>query len=109
MGVQQGYPLGPFLFCFTVHSLVPQLKSSLKLLFLDDIPVGGSLDDVVRYIEEKGAELGLFLNWDKSEAVCRDHATLGALLVDIPGLSVTDPAHVSLLGSPVDEVMRLMV
>ena len=47
------------------------------------------------------ADLGLLLNRSKSEVICKDHTTLGSLLVQIPGLCVVDPDLATLLGSPI--------
>lgn len=46
-GVQQGGPLGPLLFCLTIHSMVQQLHNELNLFYLDDGTLGGSLDVVL--------------------------------------------------------------
>ena len=46
-------------------------------------------------------DFGLQLNNGKSEVICKNNATLGSILVLIPGLHVTDPAHASLLGAPI--------
>ena len=42
-GVQQGYPLGPLHFCLAIHRIQVRLSSELKLLYLDDVTLGGSL------------------------------------------------------------------
>ena len=46
-GVQQGDPLGPLLFCLTLHPLLSQLQSELKIFYLDDGTVGGSTESVL--------------------------------------------------------------
>ena len=48
-----------------------------------------------------GRELGLQLNRDKSEVICDDSTTKSAMLRAVPGLSVTDRDHATLLGSPI--------
>ena len=40
-GVQQGDPLGPLLFCLTIHSIVSQLRSELQIFYMDDGTLGG--------------------------------------------------------------------
>ena len=47
-GVQQGDPLGPFLFCLTIHYLTLQLRSEFCVFYLDDGTVGGSMEDVLQ-------------------------------------------------------------
>ena len=46
-------------------------------------------------------ELGLQLNRDKSEVFCDDSSTRSAMLRVVPGLSVTERDHATLLGSPI--------
>ena len=43
-GVQQGDPLGPLLFCLTIHQLCSRMKSELSL---DDGTLGGKVEDVL--------------------------------------------------------------
>jgi hypothetical protein len=40
-GVQQGDPLGPLLFCLTVHGLLSTMRSEVVLGYLDDVSLGG--------------------------------------------------------------------
>ena len=103
-GVQQGDPLGPLLFCLTINPIVPELNSEFRLLYLDDATLGGSLDDIVhdfKRISKFAANLGLHPIRSKSEVICKDHSTLEALLIEIPGLSVVHPDFATLLGSPI--------
>ena len=46
-GLQQGDPLGPLLFCLSLYQLHSQMKSEFHVLYLDDVTLGGNLDDVV--------------------------------------------------------------
>ena len=103
-GVQQGDPLGPLLFCLAVHDLVQQLQSEFNIFFLDDGTLGGSLEGVLEdfsTVERMAGELGLQLNRDKSEVICDDSSTRSAMLRAVPGLSVTEQDHATLLGSPI--------
>ena len=103
-GVQQGDPLGPLLFCLAVHDLVQQLQSEFNVFFLDDGTLGGSLEGVLEdfsTVERMTGELGLQLNRDKSEVICDDSSTRSAMLRAVPGLSVTERNHATLLGSPI--------
>ena len=70
-GVQQGDPLGPLLFCLTIHHVCSQLKSELCIFYLV-YALGGVLSDVLHGIEviKKEAEIvGLELNPQKSEVI----------------------------------------
>ena len=72
-GVQQGDPLGPLLFCLTIHPLVTKLISEFKIFYRDDGTLGGSAEFVLHYlqlVEREAAELGLQLNCSKSELIC---------------------------------------
>ena len=106
-GVQQGDPLGPLLFCLTIHELCTQLESDLCLFYLDDGTLGGSPQEVLRdlqLVEQGAAELGLSLNHEKSEVISIDPAAREPLLTVAPSLSVTYPDCSSLLGSPLGSV-----
>ena len=92
-GVQQGDPLGPLLYCLSVHTHFQQLNSELCILYLDDTVVGGSsrsiLDDLK--IVRDAEELGLILNSSKSEIITRDLSTCAPVLSSLPGARVLDP------------------
>ena len=45
-GVQQGDPLGPFLFCLAIQPLVLKLRSEFKVFYLDDGTIGGKAEDI---------------------------------------------------------------
>ena len=117
-GVQQGDPLGPLLFCLTINHLVLQMRSEFCAWYLDDGTLGGSFDDVLddlQVVEEKAAELGLRLNRQKSDVICRDPPTLNLILSRAPptlnlilsrapDLMVTSPDKATLLGAPLGDV-----
>ena len=87
-GVQQGDPLGPLLFCLAVQPLVNKLQSELKIFYLDDGLVGGSVESVVRDIytvKEEAQDLGLHLNLLKSELIAID-PQLSPVLLSAPDL-----------------------
>ena len=82
-GVQQGDPLGPLLFCLTVHSLGLSLKSEFKVLYLDDATLGGSMYNVLcdfRLVENSTSALGLQFNYSKTELISEDPAIEEAML-----------------------------
>lgn len=100
-GVQQGDPLGPLCFCLTVHPLLSSLRSLLAMGYLDDFSVGGPLHAVagdVELIVREGAKLGLQLNVNKCEIICRHAPT------SLPGIlsqfTITNLASCTLLGAP---------
>ena len=71
-GVQQGYPLGPLLFCLTIHHVSLLVKSELCIFYLDDGTLGGILSDVFQDIEvmkKEAGVVGLELNLQKSEVI----------------------------------------
>ena len=69
-GVQQGDPLGPLLLYLTLHCHYDQLISPLCVMYLDDVTVGGPMQDVLHDLEViKSADvLGLSLNGYDHEA-----------------------------------------
>ena len=102
-GIQQGDPIGPLLFCISIHKLVSSLTSEFKVFYLDDGTIGGNLHDIasdLKRIEEHGEVLGLFLNVDKSELISHDPSTVESLLTTFPGLQFVDVQKTTLLGSP---------
>ena len=111
-GVQQGDPLGPLLFCLSIHSLTSQLVSDFKVFYLDDGTLGGSCADALQdltMVEEVADELGLKLNRSKSEVVCHDSSTLESFLLKFPGFQITSPEKVTLLGSPLTENVDITI
>ena len=99
-GVQQGDPLGPLLFCLTLHHHCDQLASELCVMYLDD--VGGTTEDILsdlRCILSLEA-IGLCLNNGKSEIISHDPVSRGTILCSLPGARVVDPSSASLLGVP---------
>ena len=75
--MQQGYPLGPFLFCLAlqilvrkIHIEIPNLK--LNSWYMYDGGLFGSIADVLQawnLIKEHGPALGLFVNAKKCELI----------------------------------------
>ena len=64
-GVQQGDPLGPLLFCLTIHPIISRLQSEIKVFYLDDGTLGGPVEAIrqdLQQLELEAAELGLQLN-----------------------------------------------
>ena len=105
-GVQQGDPLGPFLFCLVIFPLTQMLFSEFHIFSLDDATLGGNEMDVCndfKMIEREASVVGLELNYQKSELIfiCADQAGL-ALLHLAPDLCRVCPnTAATLLGSPI--------
>ena len=73
-GVEQGHPLGPLLFCLTIHHLTVQLVSPFRAFYLDNGALDGGCEDVLedlKLIESAAKQLGLHLNFMKLEVFAR--------------------------------------
>ena len=102
-GVQQGDPIGPLLFCLTIHKMVLQLQSALNIWYLDDGTLGGSQEELLcalETIQQEGAQLGLHLNVHKCELICHNPSSMQSILSSFPDLKIVDPSCATLLGSP---------
>ena len=102
-GVQQGDPLGPLLFCLSIHHHSTFLSAKFYVEYLDDITLGGSTDEILHDLEviKTFEELGLSLNNQKSEIICDDPVTRGTIISALPGARVVDPSGATLLGFPI--------
>ena len=106
-GVQQGDPLGPLLFCLTIHPIVSRLKSCFTVFYLDDVSLGGPVQDVLsdlRLVEEEAAKLGLQLNYSKLELICDDPSSRDEMLLEAPSLRCVSCAQATLLGTPIGDI-----
>ena len=94
-GVQQGDPLGPFLFCLAIHPVLRRIaRSVIPMAYMDDIYlVSRNTDKLREAIHELGEELGklgLRINLSK----CRTTK-------EIPGFnSLTVDKDLKVLGAP---------
>ena len=76
-GVQQGDPLGPFLFCLVLQVLVNKVRTcvpnlSLNNWYMDDGSLFGKVEEVLKawaIIRDEGPNLGLFVNLSKCELI----------------------------------------
>ena len=104
-GVQQGDPLGPFLFSIAMRRcckrLLAELPSSLSVWYLDDGTVVGSEEDVERaweIVQEEAPRVGLKINAKKCEVWTSDGLECSFLPQDVCRSS---PDGFELLGCPV--------
>ena len=107
-GVQQGDPLDPLLFNLSIHSTLSRLTAELKLFYLDDVTLGGSIDEILRNLrslEDTADDLGLqLLNHNKTEIVCFNSSTLSTLQSVSPDFRWLEPSGACLLGSPIGDL-----
>jgi len=76
-GPHKGDPLGPLLFCLSIHPDLEQLKSELIAGFMDDLTLGGPADTVaaeIDHIRGREAFTGLQINASKCEII--SHGTV---------------------------------
>ena len=99
-GIQQGDPLGPLLFCLTIHPILRELESPFTIGFMDDTTIGGPeplVANNVKHINTIGATIGLNLNFIKCEQINK----LNALTSEpIDQFSHCTISNVTLLGAP---------
>ena len=94
--VQQGDPLGPALFCLTIHMVIMNLQLEFCITYLDDITIGGDWEEIVhdfQRVELLAQDVGISLNLNKCDVICRHYTTQGSLLVNIPGHMVWTHSH----------------
>jgi len=100
-GVQQGDPLGPLLFCMTLHPVLSQCDAEIRIGYLDDVTLGGSISLIsqnVEYLKEASLNLGLVLNDNKCEIISNSiPQTLPSSVKDFLYVHSSDAV---LLGSP---------
>uniref|UniRef100_A0A1X7SSY7 Reverse transcriptase domain-containing protein n=1 Tax=Amphimedon queenslandica TaxID=400682 RepID=A0A1X7SSY7_AMPQE len=108
-GVQQGDPLGPLLFCLSLHRFLRRLNSPFCVGYLDDISLGGPVSSLLSdlTIVKEAESVGLVLNSKKSEIITKDDDTLQNLRTTLPGAISCAPGDANLLGSPLGDPASL--
>ena len=77
-GAQQGDPLGPLLFCLSLHPILQSTSVDLTIGYLDDVTLGGEINLVVHDVElirQEGAKIALKFNATKYELILPDQST----------------------------------
>lgn len=108
-GVQQGDPLGPFLFCLGIQGIVAKLQSKVNIFYMDDGTIVGDRETVVRDLQmviDAGQSIGLVVNPSKCEFSCLSSSASFAkhvaesLETKSPGIRSIPYNHLDLLGAP---------
>ena len=105
-GVQQGDPLGPFLYALTTMAITRKCKSSLNIWYLDDGFIGGRVEDVLsdyKAIKETSESLGLVLNPSKCELFKINPSSTRVINSgkEFPGVKEIGCQELKLLGAPI--------
>lgn len=107
-GVQQGDPIGPFLFCLGIHGTVVDLKSEINTWYLDDGCLCGDPDVVLedfKFLAQECSKFGLEINPSKCEIAvlskCPDYVKeTGAKFRSFASdIRLVDPTQLDLLGA----------
>ena len=101
-GAQQGDPLGPLLFCLAIHPLLQSMRSPLSFSYIDDVTLGGPIQDVsadIQRISTTGPQYGLELNVSKCEVISKCRPCASPILTAFQHYT---PDTATLLGAPLD-------
>src|SRR6218665_2546232 len=99
LGPQQWDPLGPLLFCLPLQSVLRTLVSDFRVGYLDDISLGGNLDQIridLSTIANLELSMGLRLNRRKCEYLSDSQLTYE----EFANFQRVDRGTLTLLGAP---------
>ena len=109
-GVQQGDPLGPFLFCLVLQKVVSAIAADsvcseplFHAWYLDDGAIAGprlAVEKALSIIQEMGPSLGLFVNPTKCELFSR--GDLSSFPFEMKRSNVP---HLEILGAPIGDLI----
>ena len=108
-GPQQGDPLGPLLFCSTIHPLITSLSSDLTLGYLDGLTLAGPQSVVAADIQQvmaEGSKMGLRLNPSKCEVI--SHPDPNIVDQTMSSFTFVSVADATLLGARCSRAKFLM-
>ena len=109
-GVQQGDPLGPFLFSLGIQDLIKNCKSEFNAWYLDDGTLAGDVETVLtdaKTITLAANSHGLIVNPKKSELflirpesiLCKDAPKFFNTIME--GIKIVERNDLKLLGAPI--------
>ena len=102
-GLQQGDPLGPFLFSLAIHHILDSLRSDLVIGYLDDITLAGEASVVAEdliSLETQASSIGLSMNRGKCEVCWLGEMSKRYFQEKDINLHEVDLVNLSLLGAP---------
>lgn len=105
-GCQQGDPLGPLLFCLSLHeNVVLKLQSDLVAFYLDDGIIAGNTDEVLscfKIIVDESEKIGLTVNSSKCELFfCGDSESADISSFQNFAADIKIKKELTLLGAPI--------
>ena len=112
-GVQQGDPLGPLAFALAVDPIIRLVNCPLNVWYLDDGCLAGPAEQVAQdlsRLRDGFSAIGLQLNPHKCEVAylgpsesSSKQTAISIVSEAMPGIAVTSPEALSLLGSPLHD------
>ena len=108
-GVQQGDPLGPAMFAYSVDEIARSVRSPINIWYLDDTTIGGPVESVcedLRRIIPLLLDIGLEVEPSKSDVSSVSCDNFQCVLLSnesaLPGVTVTQCGDIGILAAPID-------